>query len=95
MPKLRWTRRALRNLDEIGEYVRRHDPIAADRLVRRIRESVARIEAHPRSGRAGAYAGTREVVVAGTPYIVVYRIADTVQALRVRHAAQLWPDSLD
>jgi plasmid stabilization system protein ParE len=37
-------------------------------------------------------AGTRELVVIGTPYIVIYRIeATAIVVLRVLHAAQRWP----
>jgi toxin ParE1/3/4 len=46
----------------------------------------------PERGRPGELAGTRELVLAGTPYILVYEIeASIVQILRVRHAAQDWP----
>ncbi len=36
--------------------------------------------------------GTRELVVAGLPYLVVYRLSDqVVEVLRVLHHAQEWP----
>jgi toxin ParE1/3/4 len=34
---------------------------------------------------------TRELVVSGTPYIVVYLISDDVELIRVLHGAQQWP----
>jgi toxin ParE1/3/4 len=34
------------------------------------------LEEHPELGRAGEIAGTRELVVSGTPYILVYEISD-------------------
>jgi toxin ParE1/3/4 len=34
---------------------------------------------------------TRELVIAGTRFIVVYRITDNVEILRVLHTAQRWP----
>ncbi len=47
---------------------------------------------HPRRGRPGRVAGTRELVVPGTPYIVVYAVgADYVRIHRVLHGAQRWP----
>lgn len=43
-------------------------------------------------GRAGRVAGTRELVVADTPYIIPYRVrGDAVEILRVFHAARKWP----
>jgi toxin ParE1/3/4 len=34
---------------------------------------------------------TRELVVAGTPWVVVYRVKNRVEILRVLHGAQSWP----
>jgi plasmid stabilization system protein ParE len=42
-------------------------------------------------GRFGSVEETRELVVAGTPYIVVYRVTRRVEILRIRHGAQRWP----
>jgi toxin ParE1/3/4 len=43
-------------------------------------------------GRPGRVAGTRELVVSGTPYIIPYRVAGTyVDILAVFHAAQNRP----
>jgi plasmid stabilization system protein ParE len=46
----------------------------------------------PAMGHDGRVIGTRELVVAGTPYIAVYRKGRTsVRVLRVLHGAQQWP----
>jgi hypothetical protein len=38
-------------------------------------------------------AGTRELVIANTPFVVPYRIRDDhIDILRVYHAARMWPD---
>jgi plasmid stabilization system protein ParE len=40
-------------------------------------------------------AGTRELVIARTPYIAAYQVqSDRVFILRVLHAAQAWPKAL-
>ncbi len=50
------------------------------------------LEPHPRAGRTGKVPGTRELVVSGTPYMLLYRIADgVVQILGVIHGARDWP----
>ncbi len=44
-------------------------------------------------GRAGRRRGTRELVVARTPFLVVYRVeADVITILRLFHGAQDWPN---
>jgi len=45
------------------------------------------------AGRDGRVAGTRELVIRGTPFIVAYRIErNELQILAVFHAARKWPD---
>ncbi|HEY2620255.1 MAG TPA: type II toxin-antitoxin system RelE/ParE family toxin [Acetobacteraceae bacterium] len=47
---------------------------------------------HRRLGRTGRVPGTRELMVARTSFVVIYVVhADTVQIIRVLHAAQRWP----
>jgi toxin ParE1/3/4 len=91
--RVRWLRRALRNLDEEAEYIARDNPQAAGRIVERIATGVDRLGNHPASGRIGRVPGTRELVITGTPYIIPYRVrGDTVEILRVFHAARKWPE---
>lgn len=46
----------------------------------------------PLRGRLGWKEGVRELVVAGTPYIIAYEAAaDIVWIDSVRHGAQDWP----
>jgi toxin ParE1/3/4 len=45
------------------------------------------------AGREGRVAGTRELVIRGTPFIVAYRLErNEVQILAVMHAAIKWPE---
>ncbi|MHB8236199.1 MAG: type II toxin-antitoxin system RelE/ParE family toxin [Acidithiobacillus ferrivorans] len=59
-----------------------------------ITAAVARLGSYSRMGRLGRRRGTRELVVAGTPFIVVYRIqeheAHQIQVIRFLHGAQQW-----
>ncbi|TVR81899.1 MAG: type II toxin-antitoxin system RelE/ParE family toxin [Rhodospirillales bacterium] len=94
MDEIVWTQRARHNLEDIGEYIAQDDPHAAERTIRRIVEQVSGLAFYPQIGRVGSVEDTRELVVSDTPYIVVYRIRERVEILRVRHAAQRWPDFL-
>ncbi len=93
--RVRWLRRALRNLDEEADYIARDDPQAAAQVVDRIVTSVDLLATQPALGRPGRVPGTRELIIAGTPYIVPYRVRDdTVEILRVFHGARRWPEKL-
>jgi toxin ParE1/3/4 len=92
---VRWLRRALANLDAEAEYIAEDNPAAAWRVVLSILRAVELLKKNPALGRAGRVAGTRELVVPGTPYIVPYRVrGEAVEILRVFHAARKWPERL-
>jgi toxin ParE1/3/4 len=87
--QVRWLRRALKNLDEQAEYSARDDPEAAARIVELIATSLDQLATHPALGRPGRVPGTRELVIAGTPYVVPYRVrGETVEILRIFHGGQ-------
>jgi addiction module RelE/StbE family toxin len=90
-----WTEPALCHLEAIGDYIATENPVAAARVLHRISEATKLLAAHPRSGRLGRVAATRELVVTRTPYIVAYSIRDPdIQILAVYHSARKWPDAL-
>jgi addiction module RelE/StbE family toxin len=90
-----WRRQAVDDLRALQAYIGKDDPRAAARIARRVRSAVEILAAQPRMGRVGRVKGTRELIVAGTPYIVPYRLrANEVQILRVYHAARRWPKRL-
>ena len=90
--QIRWLRTALRNLDHHANYIAKSDPIAARNAVQHIRAAVDRLAEYPSMGRVGRVPLTRELIVRGTPWIVVYRVrADVVEIIRVLHGAQSWP----
>jgi addiction module RelE/StbE family toxin len=92
-----WTRRYLRELTAIGDYVAERNPRAAARLVNIIHSKTQTLlSANPFIGRRGEIGGTRELVIPRTPYIVAYRVCeDAVEILFVQHGAQEWPEAID
>ena len=69
-------------------------PPAAARTGERIESATRNLAQHPEMGRRGEIPGTRELVIPGLPYIVVYRVqSDKVQVLRIFHSKQKWPDA--
>lgn len=90
--RVRWLKRALRNLKEEADYIAQDDPQAAARIVLRIEAAVALLADHPDLGRAGRVPGTRELVVPQTPYLVPYRVrSKRIDILRVFHGRRRWP----
>lgn len=81
----------LRDIIDYGLQQRFGDPLE---FVHRLRERTGLLRAHPELGRVGRVNGTRELVLAGTPFIVVYRVnpnAQRVDVWRVLHGSQQWP----
>ncbi len=90
--KIKWTHLALNDLEEAGKFISQDNPTAANRVIKRIWDAAYLLAEQPHAGRAGRVPGTREMVVAGTPFIIPYRvIGGTVQILRVLHAKRNWP----
>jgi toxin ParE1/3/4 len=91
-----WTEPASRDLEDIGDYIAKDNPAAARRVVRAIEAAVRRLARFPHSGRSGHRAGTRELVVPRTPYIVPYRVGPrAVEILAVFHGARDWPNTFN
>ena len=90
--KITWLAEADRTFNSQIAYLGERNPAAAIDMGDAIMSAIARLADAPQSARPGRIVGTRELVVTGTPFIVVYRIeADTVLILRVLHGAQRWP----
>src|SRR5882672_8126095 len=80
---------ALRNIEAIHRLISRDRPRAADGIVERIRGRINDLLQFPEQGRESPRRGHRELPIAGTPYIVTYRVGrDDIQIVRVRHGAR-------
>ena len=94
---LQWTEPAARDLDKIEQYISlENSPSVAIDIVLKVIETVEMVlPSHPRAGRMGRVRGTRELIIDGTPFIVVYRERgpNYLQVLRVLHDAQQWPSA--
>jgi len=74
--KLRWTPRAVADLEEISDYLVAASPQAWEHLLQRLERLSEAILDFPLMGKAGLVPGTREFVVSGTPYILVFQVKD-------------------
>lgn len=87
--RIRWQLSAISDLANIRDYIADSSPGAAGLIVERLFYAVERLEAFPNSGRRGQAQNTREVIVPGLPYVIVYTHDDaSVDVVAVFHAAQ-------
>ena len=91
--KLIWSAFALSDRDSIFTHIETDHPKAAIAVDERIVAAIRRLVEFPECGRPGRIVGTRELVIAGTPYIAAYVVTRTsVRILRILHGAEQWPD---
>ena len=65
------------------------DVAAGARLLQRFAATEALLGRFPSAGRMGTRAGTRELVVPGTPYVFIYQVeASTVVILDIWHTSR-------
>ena len=87
-----WSPRAIEHLAHLRSYIARDNPKAANRVATALINVVERLAELPNLGRPGRVAGTRELVVQGTPYVIPYRVrGDRLEVIAVFHGRQKWP----
>ena len=94
--QLKWTNLANADLENIETYIREDNSpsVAIDVVMKIIDKAQQILPQHPGAGRQGRVKNTRELVIDGLPFIVIYReqlSENRVEILRVLHDAQQWP----
>ncbi len=83
-----WAAEARRRTHEIWHYIALDDLAAADRVVTRLVAAVEKLAYYPYLGQPGRES-SRELPVAGTPLILVYRVeGEEIRIATVLHGAQ-------
>jgi toxin ParE1/3/4 len=89
-----WHPSAIDELEDILDYIAAHNQSAACATCELIAGNVSALANQPFMGRAGRVAGTRELVISGTSYLVAYEIRDDVVfILTILHGARRWPEA--
>lgn len=89
-----WLPTAIVNRDAQLDHIAQDNPQAAIEQGDRIMDQVGHLHDHPEIGRVGRVSGTRELVINGTPFILVYRYlsqTQRVEVIRLLHGSQQWP----
>ncbi|MBR1272637.1 type II toxin-antitoxin system RelE/ParE family toxin [Bradyrhizobium sp. AUGA SZCCT0222] len=88
--KVVYTEEALRNLDDISDYIRQNYPTISETFRLRLQFVVARIAKWPASAQEVAdQSGVRVVPLVRYPYKVFYRVTDqTIEILYIHHSSR-------
>jgi toxin ParE1/3/4 len=87
--RVRYTQPASGDLDDLLAHVAADNPRAASSIERAIAAVVERLKNFPNLGRIGRAENTREAVIPGLPYILVYTVrADALTILAILHGAR-------
>jgi toxin ParE1/3/4 len=90
-----WTALAISHLQSAYEYIAQDNRQAAEKILQKVFTGIEQLEHFPNIGRSGRVAGTRELLVAGTPFVVPYRVQrGRIEVLAVFHASRKWPEKL-
>lgn len=80
---------AKRDLEAIVDYIAQDNPAAAVKVFDAVSTVATRLADFPEMGHTGRLPDTRELVVAGLPYVIVYHVArDAVTIIAVFHGAR-------
>lgn len=90
--RIEWSKRAQANMRSIANHISLDGPRAARDVYQTVDRRVARLADFPLKGRKGRLPGTRELVITGLPYVVIYRVSsEVIIVLRILLGAQSWP----
>ena len=91
--QIRWQDDAIQDLQHLQEYISQDSPKNAKEIAQRILQVVGLLSHQPHIGRPGRVHDTRELVVAGTPFLLPYRVRNgVIEILKVLHEAMQWPE---
>ena len=91
--KIHWSDEAQSDLFHALDFIAYDSLDASEGVLDRILASVGHLEKFPSMGRSGRVPGTRELVIAGLPFVIPYVIdRGEVAILRVYHTSQDWPN---
>jgi addiction module RelE/StbE family toxin len=77
------------DLESIANYLHLHHPSFAKATLQRLYDTAKKLKTFPHMGRLGIKEGTRELVLAPLPYLLIYAVDDNaIHILRFLHTAR-------
>lgn len=90
--KVVWSRRFVQALFREYEFLRSKEPVNALSVRERLIRAASSLAQFPDRGRAWRVPGSRELLVPGLPYVIIYRVkGDEVLIVSLFHTSQDWP----
>ena len=92
--EIEWTKIAQEDFDEIMRSAAGFGSATKRKLASTVEKAIGQIATFPRSARIGRSDETRELVLRGFPYVLVYRVtSERLTILTIRSSARRWPAS--
>jgi toxin ParE1/3/4 len=89
--KIHFARPAKVDLEEVVSFISAENQAAARSTLERIFDAIDYLTSFPSMGRNGRVPNTKELIVSGTPFVVVYQIrSHVIFILRILHGARRW-----
>ncbi len=86
--QIHWTATAKQNLLQLERFIAQDNPTASIAIRLNLIKKIMLLSEQPKVGRIGKTPGTREFLIAKTPYITTYRIKNNcIQVLTIKHGA--------
>lgn len=83
--RITWSRRAHRELDTVLAFIAQENPRAAEEIVEKIMDAIRMLASFPQIGRPTMDPQFRSLAVAGTRYIVYYRLLEEEERIQIDH----------
>ena len=87
--KLRYSKRALEQIDKALEYVAERSPSGAAKIEARVRAILTLVQVQPHAGVKTRLPGVRRIFLTPYPYLIDYHAGeDEIVVLRFRHTSR-------
>ena len=88
----KYTKLAIQDIRQAYAYIAEDSPQSAKAVIERVKQGINTVCVHPHLGRPGRVEGTREFIIARTPFIIVYcRHKSFLWVLNVLHTSKKYP----
>jgi len=87
--RVRWSPAAAEDLEGISDYLREHHPGLRQSTISSLYKAARSLKTSSHRGRLGKREGTRELIMAPMPYVIVYGVEpQMVHIFRVLHTSR-------